>query len=103
MLFSSTKYDDILLVKPSISVCLATCEDKFVEEFAQSCKLSSKRLVLFAIYDNDDYRGSHWSIIVYDRTNNSFLHYDSMEGVNNFHAMKLFDAIKEFMGPGGEV
>uniref|UniRef100_A0A803KVQ7 Ubiquitin-like protease family profile domain-containing protein n=1 Tax=Chenopodium quinoa TaxID=63459 RepID=A0A803KVQ7_CHEQI len=102
-LFSSSKSDDILLVKPSISVFLAKCEDdKSVEEFAQSCRLSSKRLVLFAINDNDDYGGSHWSILVYDRTKNSFLHYDCMEGVNNFHAMKLYDAVKEFMGPGGE-
>ncbi|KMT03925.1 hypothetical protein BVRB_8g187350 [Beta vulgaris subsp. vulgaris] len=106
-LLSSSKSDDILFVEPSISVCLANCQDdKFIEEFAQSCIMSSKRLVLFTVNDNDDFDGgggNHWSILVYDRTKNSFLHYDSMEGVNSFHAMKLYDAIKEYMGPGGQV
>lgn len=107
-LFSSIKTDDMLLVTPSVSVWLANChDDKFVEEFAQSCKLSSKRLVLFSVNDIDDFagddNGSHWSILVYDRTKNSFLHFDSMEGTNNFHAMKLYDVLKEYMGPGGQV
>ncbi|KAL5705423.1 Ulp1 peptidase [Ranunculus cassubicifolius] len=124
-LFSSTQTDDILLVEPSESLCLANYQDdESVKEFAQSHKLSSKRLVLFAINDkdiNDDNDcGSHWSVLVYDRVNNSFLHYDSMEGVNRsmegvmegvnrsmegvnrVHAVKLYDAIKKYMGPGGE-
>ncbi|KAL6553990.1 hypothetical protein OROMI_019663 [Orobanche minor] len=99
---------DMLLVTPSISLWIANCEDdKFVEEYFQSCKMSSKRLVLFVVNDNDDFvggdSGNHWSILVYDRTKNLFLHFDSMEGVNNFHAKKLYDAVKEYMGPGGEV
>ncbi|XP_021838343.1 NEDD8-specific protease 1-like, partial [Spinacia oleracea] len=104
--------DDIMLVNPTTSLILANCVDgdddnKFVEEFVQSNNLSSKRLVLFGVHDtdfgagDDSGGGSHWSIHQYDRTKNSFMHYDSMEGVNNFHAMKLYDAIKEYMGPGG--
>lgn len=107
-LFSSNKMDDVLHVGPSISLCLANCEDnKFVEEFAESCKLSSKRLVLFVVNDIEDFDsndgGNHWSILVYDRMSNSFLHYDSMTGVNSIAAMKLYDAIKGYMGPGGGV
>lgn len=99
---------DTLLVTPSISLWIANCEDsKFVEEYVQSCKISSKRLVLFVINDSENFgggdSGNHWSILVYDRMKNLFLHFDSMEGVNSFHAMKLYEALKEYMGPGGEV
>ncbi|KAL6529584.1 hypothetical protein OROGR_015207 [Orobanche gracilis] len=63
--------------------------------------MSSIRLVLFVVNDNDDFGGgdggNHWSILVYDRTKNLFLHFDSMEGVNNFYAMKLYDAVKEYI------
>ncbi|KAL5717693.1 Ulp1 peptidase [Ranunculus cassubicifolius] len=104
LFFSSTKTDDILLVIPSESLCLANCDDKYVKEFAQSNNLSSKSLVLFAINDSGgDDSGSHWSILVYDRTENKFLHFDSMEGENSVHAMKVYHAIKEYMGPGGDV
>ncbi|KAL8092925.1 NEDD8-specific protease 1-like [Apium graveolens] len=42
-------------------------------------------------------------IAIDKETKNMFLHFDSMKGVNNFHAEKLYNAVKEYMGPGGEV
>uniref|UniRef100_A0A803LMI9 Ubiquitin-like protease family profile domain-containing protein n=1 Tax=Chenopodium quinoa TaxID=63459 RepID=A0A803LMI9_CHEQI len=74
---------------------------KFVEDFANSSNLSSKTLVLFPVNDNDESGGSHWSTLVYDMMKNLFMHYDSMQELNSFHAMKLYDAVKEYMGPGG--
>ncbi|WOG83622.1 hypothetical protein DCAR_0102799 [Daucus carota subsp. sativus] len=98
---------DMLLVPPSISLWIANCEDTTcVEDYVRSCEMSSKRLVLFVVNDNEDFGGgdggNHWSILVYDRTKNLFLHFDSMMGVNTPYAVKLYDALKEFMGPGGE-
>uniref|UniRef100_A0A803KT44 Ubiquitin-like protease family profile domain-containing protein n=1 Tax=Chenopodium quinoa TaxID=63459 RepID=A0A803KT44_CHEQI len=61
----------------------------------------ARRLVLFAVNDNDESGGSHWSTLVYDRMKNLFMHYDSMQELNSFHAMKLYDAVKEYMGPDG--
>ena len=64
--------------------------------------LSRKRLVLFMVNDNADLEraesGTHWSLLVYYRSTNSFAHHDSIEGVNNSYAMKLYDAVKGFMG-----
>lgn len=98
---------DMLLVPPSISLWIANCEDtNWIEDYVKSCEMSSKRLVLFVVNDNEDFSGrdggNHWSILVYDRTKNLFLHFDSMMGVNTPYAVKLYDALKEFMGPGGE-
>lgn len=98
---------DTLLVLPSISQLITNCKDaKSVEEYVESCQMSSKRLVLFVVNDNEDFvgggGGTHWSILVYDRTKNLFLHFDSIKGLNTPYAVKLYDALKEFMGPGGE-
>jgi sentrin-specific protease 8 len=102
-LTSLVKSEDILLVPASVSFWLANCGDK---ESAKACaedlKLSEKCLVLFAVNDNDDLSGgesgSHWSTMAYYRNMNAFVHHDSMEGVNNLNALKLFDAVKAFMG-----
>ncbi|KAH7863113.1 hypothetical protein Vadar_013481 [Vaccinium darrowii] len=73
-----------------------------MKKTAEDLKLSEKRLVLFAVNDNDDLNGgesvSHWSMMAYDRSLNAFVHHDSMEGVNNINAVKLFDVLKAFMG-----
>ncbi|WOG94996.1 hypothetical protein DCAR_0314298 [Daucus carota subsp. sativus] len=103
------------LVSPSMSLLIANCrDDEGVKEFVES--MSSKRVVVFVVNDNEDFSagdgGNHWSTLVYDRTKNMFLHFDSQgfsmegvgrEGVNNFYALKLYDAVKEHVGPGGEV
>ncbi|KAL8096547.1 NEDD8-specific protease 1-like [Apium graveolens] len=104
----NTKKTDTLLVPPFISLLIANSEDTTcVEDYVKSWEMSSERLVLFVVNDiiedcSGGDGGNHWSILVYDRTKNLFLHFDSMMGVNNFSALKLYDALKEFMGPGGE-
>lgn len=35
-------------------------------------------------------------------TKHAFLHHDSMEGVKNFHATKLYEAVKSFIGTAAE-
>ena len=69
-------------------------------------KLPTKKLVLFTINDNDDLdggnSGTHWSLLVYDRSKHAFLHHYGMEGVNNFHTTKLYEAVKSFIGTAAE-
>ena len=94
--------NDILLIPPSVSFWIANCGDENLKDIIEPLKLSSKNMVLFTINDNDDLGGgncgTHWSLLVYDRSKNAFSHHDSMEGVNNFHATKLYGAVKGFMG-----
>jgi len=94
--------NDVLFVPPSISFWLANCDADSREPAVEPLKFLSRRLVVFTVNDCDDLgggeSGTHWSILIYDRSKNSFLHLDTMEGVNYDHAFKLYNSVKEFMG-----
>ncbi|KAK9664117.1 hypothetical protein RND81_14G020400 [Saponaria officinalis] len=106
-LASTYKTDAVQLVEPSMSYWLAHCDQVEASSFAESHKLSTKSLVLFVVNDCDGScegdSGSHWSTLVYNRSMNSFIHYDTMEGVNHLAAMDLYEAVKSHMGSGGQV
>ncbi|KAJ4842569.1 hypothetical protein Tsubulata_038306, partial [Turnera subulata] len=59
--------------------------------------------ILFAINDSEDFdkpgNGTHWSVLVYDRAKNAFLHQDSFRGINRAAAVKLYRAVKGFVKP----
>ncbi|GAV77304.1 Peptidase_C48 domain-containing protein, partial [Cephalotus follicularis] len=94
---------DVLLVQPFIFLWIANRDDLETFKYCiEPLKLSGKKLVLFTVNDNDVLSGggsgTHWSLLVYDRNMNAFLRLDSMEGVNNSDSMKLYEAVKGYMG-----
>ncbi|CAH9109339.1 unnamed protein product [Cuscuta epithymum] len=97
------KEEDILLVHPSVSFFLAHSLDENLGDFMEPLKLSTKKLVLFPVNDCTDFdggeSGAHWSLVVYDRTKNSFSHLDSIAGANHLHALHIYKSLKGFMGP----
>ncbi|XP_074285369.1 NEDD8-specific protease 1-like [Silene latifolia] len=105
-LTSTNKTDDVLLVEPTVSIWLARCDQAEASSYAESYKLSTKSLVLFVVNDRDPYcegdDGTHWSTLVYHRSMNSFIHFDTMKGMNHSAAMKLYEAVKSYMGAGGQ-
>ncbi|KAK3013958.1 hypothetical protein RJ639_008704 [Escallonia herrerae] len=100
-LASSFDCDDILLVPPSLSFWLTHTQDLDNQSVA-AMDFCSKKVIIFSVNDNEDFGrgddGSHWSLLVYDRSMNAFVHHDSMEGANNLHAVKLYEAVKPFVG-----
>ncbi|VFQ70707.1 unnamed protein product [Cuscuta campestris] len=94
--------DDIAFVPPVVSFWLANCDVKSRKDAVEPLKLGSKRLVLFTVNNNEDLDkgegGTHWSILIFDRTKNSFLHLDTLKGVNHAHAFKLYDSVKQYVG-----
>ncbi|KAF8407456.1 hypothetical protein HHK36_006589 [Tetracentron sinense] len=91
---------DILLVPPAVSCCLASDED--LKDHLEHLKLSGKKLVIFSI-NNCDFScgeggGTHWSLLAYYRDMNAFVHHDSMEGTNRWAAEKLYEAVKGSVG-----
>ncbi|KAH0464713.1 hypothetical protein IEQ34_004816 [Dendrobium chrysotoxum] len=93
----------LLLVPPSISFWLSHCPNTPSRiEAATPLGLHDRDLVLFTVNNNDDVTlaegGTHWSLLVYDRGNNIFVHHDSCNGMNHQHARRLYDAVKNFFG-----
>ncbi|KAF5947323.1 hypothetical protein HYC85_013280 [Camellia sinensis] len=83
---------DVLLSPPSVSFWLANYQDvESAKDFVKPLKLSGKELEVFTV-----------TIMMILVDTNTFAHHDSMEGVNNFHAMKLYEAVKGFMGSDAE-
>ncbi|CAA7393190.1 unnamed protein product [Spirodela intermedia] len=96
--------NDILLVPPSISFWIANCiGHESLKDAVGPLDLPSKKLVIFTINDNDDVAmaegGQHWSLLVYDRAKDMFVHHDSMLGMNRPHAEQLYRRVKRFVDP----
>eukprot|EP01134_Creolimax_fragrantissima_P007300 CFRG7300T1 len=72
-----------------------------LEEFLIPLGLSARNLILLPINDNNDMYevgGTHWSLLVFDRTNNTFNHYDSMGQYNWPSAVCLAETLSPYMG-----
>ncbi|KAI4322218.1 hypothetical protein L6164_021930 [Bauhinia variegata] len=104
-LASSYPTKDILLVPPSIAFWIMQCPVvESLRDFLEPLHLSEKTLVIFPINNNDDVSlaegGSHWSLLVYYRNANNFVHHDSLNGMNRVPAKKLYKAVVGYMGMG---
>ncbi|KAM7259406.1 hypothetical protein ACFE04_015147 [Oxalis oulophora] len=94
---------DILLLPPSIPFWIMNCPDiESLQDFVQPINFPDKKLVIFPVNDNDDVSraegGSHWSLLVYYRDANKFVHHDSCRGLNAWSAKKLYRAVVGYMG-----
>ncbi|THG16258.1 hypothetical protein TEA_014705 [Camellia sinensis var. sinensis] len=95
--------EEILLVSPSIAFWIANCPDiESLKDFIEPLNLSSKKLVIFPVNNNDDVTetegGNHWSLLVFEKNANIFMHHDSYGGLNAGHAKQLYRAIVGYMG-----
>ncbi|GAV71937.1 Peptidase_C48 domain-containing protein, partial [Cephalotus follicularis] len=108
-LYSCWQSDDILLVSPSISFWIAHCQespDSLKGVLLSDLNMRDKQLIVFPVNDNGDLSradgGTHWSLLVYYKKTNMFVHHDSFDGMNTNVAMKFYHKIKGFFGSGGE-
>lgn len=66
-----------------------------------------KDLVFFALNNNTDVElasgGSHWSLLVAAKFNNTVVHYDSMNSSNRVQAQTLFTILKPMLPPGAKL
>ena len=68
-------------------------------------KLAEKRLIFMALNDNADpqqaFGGSHWSLLVYDRNDDGFYHFDSA-GQHSGNIALAEDSARQFAVAFGE-
>ncbi|XP_043693887.1 NEDD8-specific protease 1 [Telopea speciosissima] len=94
---------DILLVPPSISFWLTNCPElESLKDFTEPLKLPDKKLIILVVNNNDEVTmaegGTHWSLLAYERSTNTFVHHDSIAGSNSLHAKRLRKALLGFIG-----
>jgi sentrin-specific protease 8 len=83
--------DDVLFIDPSVSDFLANVDDvDVVNASVEPLEFGTKNLIFFPVNDSE-----HWSLLVYDRKLNMFMHHDSKEGINDMQARKLFETLKD--------
>ncbi|XP_021735164.1 NEDD8-specific protease 1-like [Chenopodium quinoa] len=97
---------DILFVSPAVSFLLANSDFAGIKHTAESLKLVDKKLIFFTInntINNEDFSTdteecTHWSLLVYYKTLDVFVHHDSVNGLNHSDAKKLYNTVKDFVG-----
>ncbi|GAV84121.1 LOW QUALITY PROTEIN: hypothetical protein CFOL_v3_27565, partial [Cephalotus follicularis] len=101
-LSSCWQSDDILLISPSISFWIAHCQestDSLKGVLQSDLNVRDKQQIVFSVNDNGDLSrtdgDTHWSLIVYYKKTNMFVHHDSE------YAIKFYHKIKGFFGSGG--
>uniref|UniRef100_A0A7C8Z2M2 Ubiquitin-like protease family profile domain-containing protein n=1 Tax=Opuntia streptacantha TaxID=393608 RepID=A0A7C8Z2M2_OPUST len=101
-LSSTYRSDDILLVPPSIAFWLQNYPDEeSFKAFIEPLSLSTKNMIYFPVNNNEDFTlaegGSHWSLLVFYREANVFVHHDSFQGSNCSYAKRLYKSVALFV------
>ncbi|KAG7018093.1 NEDD8-specific protease 1, partial [Cucurbita argyrosperma subsp. argyrosperma] len=100
-LFESHQSDDILLLPTSISFLLGNALDwdTFMDTM-ESLNFHEKKLIFFTVNENSNFSssgGSHWSLLVYCRKRNLFMHYDSLHMMNNESAFAIYKFVNSYI------
>lgn len=83
--------DRFLFVSPEVTQCIKFSPED-VAMFLEPLRAHDKDFLFFALNDNFQVEragGSHWSLLVYSRPENTFFHYDSSYGSNHQHSAML--------------
>lgn len=79
-------------VPPDITQIIKMLDsEEEISSFVAPLRLDNKELIFFPINDNDQDQagGTHWSLLVFDKCQGRFLHYDSQEIGRNFEAARM--------------
>jgi len=82
---------DVCLISPEVSQFIKLGSSVDAALMIEPLNLPSKSLVILPINDSSSFDspgGSHWSTLIYSRTEKTFYHLDSMSGINCIEARK---------------
>ncbi|XP_022953908.1 NEDD8-specific protease 1-like [Cucurbita moschata] len=93
--------NEILSIPTSVSFLLGNTLDWdiFISTI-ESLNLHEKKLIFFVVNDNSNVSssgGSHWSLLVYCRKRNLFMHYDSLSTMNSEPAFTLYESVSGYI------
>ncbi len=89
---------DVALLPPATVFLVSMADDdEEAADMVSSFQLPSARLVLAPLNNQSGMTvgdGSHWSLLVFDRKTDAFLHYDSSRGLNRHVAVQVAAKLK---------
>uniref|UniRef100_A0A8D8YM40 Sentrin-specific protease 8 n=1 Tax=Cacopsylla melanoneura TaxID=428564 RepID=A0A8D8YM40_9HEMI len=92
----------MLFISPQVTQCLKQVQKEDLKIFLDPILSSSHHHILFALNDSDSLDkpgGSHWSLLIYNRTNDEYFHADSFQGTNSREATKLAHNLHSYFNP----
>lgn len=89
---------DLLFISTEVTQCLKIVSANEINMFLEPLDAVNKSFIFFPLNDNelDQVGGSHWSLLVFSRPEQSFYHFDSLTS-NELHCERFIRKIKSFL------
>jgi len=84
--------DKVAFLCPGVTQLVKSSQEAEVGILVDPLNLHSKDYIFLPINDSTSSQvpgGTHWSLLMFDRSSNVFQHYDSLGGANTMHAQKV--------------
>lgn len=90
----------MLFVSPEVVQCIKLVSKHEMAIFLDPLNASTKPFIFFPLNDNDEDRagGCHWSLLVFSRSEQTFVHYDSLKSRNQAHCDKFVRNLAHGLG-----
>ena len=89
----------LLFVSPEIVQCIKIVPSSEADVFLGPLKPEKRNFIFFPLNDNsrDAAGGTHWSLLVFSRPENTFYNFDSLGNFNAPTARKMFRILREVL------
>lgn len=90
---------DFLFISPEVTQCIKSSNPGEIPVFLDPLNARQYLVIFFPLNNNENVYasgGSHWSLLVYFRSENVFYHFDSSNDINDFQASKLASKLQHY-------
>ncbi|KAG8314372.1 SUMO1 sentrin specific peptidase 8 [Homalodisca vitripennis] len=94
--------NDVCLVKPAVCQAIKYCKYEDLDFITKPLSLDEKAYIVLPVSDAApvmQVAGSHWSLLLYVKSNKTFYYLDSVNQYNIDSAKLLFDRISKYLSP----
>ncbi len=92
--------NDFLFISPEVTQCIKSSHHEEIPIFLDPLDAKRALVIFFPVNNNERVNmagGSHWSLLVYFRSDRTFYHFDSMNNVNHSQAAKLAFKLQHYL------
>ncbi|XP_069696681.1 sentrin-specific protease 8 [Periplaneta americana] len=97
--------DKFLFISPDVTQCLKVSPSDDLSVFLDPLQVKNRHFIFLALNDCekvDSPGGTHWSLMVYSKPEDTFFHFDSSSGSNFKQAWKLASNLFKYLSKYGK-